>query len=144
VLYISHDYYLLSCDLISSLWSLSIFGTKKFENQYQLLQINYSWQTYMSYIQQFAEIYPKIYSLIVRYINGAHNQEKALTSLSTGSRLSTSVLDYWFYTARFIDVSSISFSISTSRPSSIMYNIGDIHTDNRSRGLSLRINLSCL
>jgi len=36
----------------------------------------------MSYIQQFAEMYPNIYSLIVRYINGAHNQEKALMSLS--------------------------------------------------------------
>jgi len=73
------------------------------------------------------------YSL--RYINGVYNQEKALTTLVNWKQIVDICIGLLillrgsFYT----DVSSVSFSVSTSRPSSIMYNIGDIHTDNRSR-----------
>lgn len=81
---------------------------------------------------------PKIPS--ERCISGVQHQEKILSRACQPEANRRHL--YWIidFTRRL--VSTLMFpryrSLSTSRPSSIMYNIGDIHSDNRSPVLSLR------
>lgn len=102
--------FILYCVYIYIAWSLFIFVWFNFFALISLVRNSETSITNMKsvvlsklFMANVYELYTTIcwdirkYSL--RYINGVYNQEKALMSLSTGSRLPTSVLDYWFYHA---------------------------------------------
>lgn len=140
--------YLLPWDLISSLLSLSIIELKPrkrliVSNQLFVKSVILSKLfTNVNYIQQFAEISENtLWDILMGHI--IRKRLSRACQPEADCRHLYWIIDFTgsFYT----DVSSVSFLVSTSRPSSIMYNIVRYPYWQPEPGIivALRINLSC-